>query len=188
MREAYAQLHPELLFDSPAVGDQVFPGIGALWLTDLLPEALSVVPWVDDPSVAEAVVFPGLRVEGAPLGEGVLLAEAQFGFLDDVGHIQHAGLVLRRRRKPLYEVVAPAGGEFRRCTGLNLADVDVVHDDVDPVILPPVLGEGVEPLFVVPWHEVGPLKDFQALLPCQRPAGDDHRRGSAYHQPGADGS
>lgn len=59
-------------------------GIRALGLAYLLPQALAIISGIDNPSVAETVVLPGIRIIGAPLAEVELLAKSSFRFLSDI--------------------------------------------------------------------------------------------------------
>jgi hypothetical protein len=51
--------------------------------------------------------------------------------------------------------------------------MDVIHGDIDPVSLPPLLSEVVEPYPVIPGYEVGPLQDLQPLLGRVRLSGNE---------------
>src|SRR4030095_16112900 len=123
------------------------------------PRRHPVVAGVGDPAGRVGVVAAGGRVEAGPLAQLQLLAPALDGLVGDVLHVVDAGLELRQRGDVLDEVVALAGLDLGRDPGRDLDVVDVVDGDVDPDLLAPVLGEGVEPA-VVAGHEVALLRDL----------------------------
>ncbi len=161
VRHPDAHLDPLVLLDLGAAGEQIVPGRRPVRHLDLLPERAAVVAGVGRVAVAETEVDIGRRVERVALRHRQLLAVPVVELLDDVGHVEHALLVLGQRGDVLDDVVpltgCDLGGDGRRDVG----GVDVVDLGGDAVGLTPLRHELVEP-DIVQRHEVAPEEDAEA--------------------------
>jgi hypothetical protein len=95
------------------------------------------------------------------------------GLLVDIAHVHD--LLLERRRRPVEQeqVVPFLSGDLGLRAGGDPHVVDVVHDNISVVLLPPFLDVPlVEPL-VVGRDEVDPLKDLERLLSRMGPSRND---------------